>query len=210
VALRTIILLLTLSPLALAQQLTISPASLPDAGVGNNYYVELHASGGTAPYAWKLSGALPDGLAFDSNSATFTGIPAKAGSYRFTVTLTDAGRRSASRSFTLRVNTGDTIQIAWTKPPLIAGGAVSGEVEISNPGSETFDVTFIAVAVSENGRATALGYQRFNLGKGKQRIPFGSTLPRGTYVVHADAVGEIARTLTIRRARLQSPLLLVP
>jgi hypothetical protein len=36
-------------------------------------------------------------------------------------------------------------------------------------------------------------------------IPFGDTLPSGAYVVHADAVGEVAEKNQIYRARLQTP-----
>jgi hypothetical protein len=36
-------------------------------------------------------------------------------------------------------------------------------------------------------------------------IPFGSSLPYGKYVVHADAVGELESANRIYRARLQTP-----
>ena len=201
--------LLAFSPFAYAQ-LSISPASLPAASLGENYYQELHAADGSAPYRWRVSGQLPPGITFDTPSATLAGIPTAAGDYRFTITIADSSRHTASRTYLLRIGLGTTITIAWTRAPAVAGGAISGEVEVSNPGREAFDLTFIAVAVNEIGRATALGYQRFSLGPGKQRIPFGTTLPRGSYVVHADAVGEIARSRTIRRARLQSSPLSVP
>jgi hypothetical protein len=37
------------------------------------------------------------------------------------------------------------------------------------------------------------------------QIPFGETLPPGTYVVHADAVAEIPSKNSILRQRLQTP-----
>jgi hypothetical protein len=50
-----------------------------------------------------------------------------------------------------------------------------------------------------------LGYQEFTLRSGaEQVIPFGSNPGPGTYVVHADAVAEIASTNTIYRARKQT------
>ena len=60
----------------------------------------------------------------------------------------------------------------------------------------------------ENGRATAIGYQRFPLKKGTTdfEIPFGETVARGYYVVHADGVAEVAEKNQIHRARLQTPV----
>jgi len=36
-------------------------------------------------------------------------------------------------------------------------------------------------------------------------LPFGETLPRGGYVVHVDAIGEVAARNVIHRQRLQTP-----
>ena len=58
-----------------------------------------------------------------------------------------------------------------------------------------------------NGRATAIGYQHFVLRRGTtaMELPFGETLPHGGYVVHVDAVGEVAPKNLIYRERLQTP-----
>ena len=193
-----------------AAQLSLAPTRLPNPTLGEIYYQELHVADGAAPYSWAVRGKLPPGISFDVPSATLTGTPSVPGDYRFSISVTDSSRHSASREYLVRVVEGTAITIEWTRVPAATNGRIDGEVEISNPSTETFDLTFIAVAVNEIGRATALGYQRFHLGSGKQKIAFGTTLPRGTYVVHADAVGEIARTRTIRRARLQSKALSLP
>ena len=191
-------------------QISLTPTSLPDAAPGQNYYQELHATGGSAPYRWSARGRLPPGITFDTPSATLTGIPTTPGEYRFAIAVSDSRAHSATRNYVLRVPEGETLKVSWVKVPAVANGAIAGEVEIENPGAESYDLTFIAVAVNEIGRATALGYQHFTLAPGKQRVPFSATLPRGTYVVHADAVGEVARLRTIRRARLQTSPLAVP
>ena len=201
---------ISIMPNLAAAQLSISPARLPNPILGELYYQELQVTDGAKPYQWSVRGKLPPGITFDYPSATLTGIPTTPGEYRFTISLTDASRHSVSRDYLVRIGETTSITIEWTRVPVAANGRIDGEVEIANPSNETFDLTFIAVAVNEIGRATALGYQRFNLGLGKQKIAFGTTLPRGTYVVHADAVGEIARTRTIRRARLQSKALSLP
>lgn len=192
-----------------AAQVIVAPERLPDAAVGVNYYVELRASGGTAPYRWSIRGQLPPGVTFDAPSTTLTGIAEKDGSYRLAVSVTDSAGRSATRQYTLRVASGG-LEIVWTKAPAVGSGGIFGEVEITNSGREPFDLTFICLAVGNNGRATAIGYQHLKLAPGKQRIPFGSALPSGSYVVHADAVAEFLRTGAIQRARLQTRALSIP
>jgi len=64
----------------------------------------------------------------------------------------------------------------------------------------------VILAVAENGRATAIGYQHFPLNAGitSFEIAFGETLPRGAYVVHVDAIAEVPPKDAIYRARLQT------
>jgi len=61
--------------------------------------------------------------------------------------------------------------------------------------------------VNEYGKAFALGYQRFELKPDnlKVEIPFNSTLPRGRYKVHADAIAQISARHAIYRNRLETP-----
>jgi hypothetical protein len=61
------------------------------------YTATLHGKGGLPWYGWSLeSGALPDGLGLDADTGEITGQPAKAGSYTFTVRLTDSSEKKAS------------------------------------------------------------------------------------------------------------------
>jgi hypothetical protein len=80
-------------------------------------------------------------------------------------------------------------------------------VKVSNQTGEDFDLTFVVLAVNDIGRATAIGYQHFNLKHETLdfEIPFGENLPPGGYVVNVDVVAEIAETNTIHRARLVTP-----
>ena len=70
---------------------------------------------------------------------------------------------------------------------------------------DTFDLTVVIVAVAENGRATAIGYEHFPLKAGATnvQISFGNTLPHGAYVIHADAIAEIPNRNVILRQRLR-------
>lgn len=57
--------------------------------VGSPYSLTFQANGGAQPYEWDVSpGTLPDGLSLNS-SGTLAGIPTIAGSYSFTVRVTD-------------------------------------------------------------------------------------------------------------------------
>jgi len=94
----------------------------------------------------------------------------------------------------------------WKKYARVSGNRVEGSVVVSNSTEDDFDFTFIVLAVAEDGRATAIGYQRFDLKSGVDslELPFGETLPRGAYVVHVDAVAEVPPKDAIYRARLQT------
>jgi hypothetical protein len=96
--------------------------------------------------------------------------------------------------------------LEWKKEARVAANRIDGSVQVSNGTEDDFDLTFIVLAVAENGRAVAIGYQRFPLKTGTTafEIPFGETLPKGNYVVHVDVVAEVAPTAAIYRARLQT------
>ena len=81
-----------------------------------------------------------------------------------------------------------------------------GSVQVSNETPDDIDLTFVVMAVAGNGRATAIGYQHFPLKSATDsfEIPFGDTLPRGTYMVHVDAVAEVPPKDAIYRTRLQT------
>lgn len=55
----------------------ITPETLPEAIAGRPYTVALAADGGQGPLHWSLDGALPDGLAFDTDTGLLKGTPAK-------------------------------------------------------------------------------------------------------------------------------------
>jgi hypothetical protein len=78
---------------------------------------------------------------------------------------------------------------------------------VSNTTADDVDLTFVVMAVASDGRATAIGYQHFVLRRGTmaKELPFGETLPHGGYVVHVDAVGEVAPKNLIYRERMQTP-----
>ena len=81
------------SPSAPAAALTITTTSLPGGTVNQAYSQPVTATGGTTPYSWAVvSGSLPPGLSLSPTgtpSATISGTPTTAGTYNFTVQVTD-------------------------------------------------------------------------------------------------------------------------
>jgi hypothetical protein len=71
--------------------LQVTTTSLPAATGGSAYTATLAATGGVAPYTWSVSaGSLPPGLTLDSSTGVISGVPDVAGTYTFTVKVTDA------------------------------------------------------------------------------------------------------------------------
>ncbi len=81
-----------------------SPASLPRGISGTAYSDTLQASGGQAPYTWAVTGgSLPPGISLDA-SGQISGTPATAGTYNFTVSVTDScptGTQQVQQGFSL-------------------------------------------------------------------------------------------------------------
>jgi large repetitive protein len=90
------------STTTIAYALTISPTLTP-AVINVGYMSAIAVSGGVTPYSCALTtGALPPGVALASD-CSFSGIPTSAGSFSFTVTVSDAGGGSGTQVFTLLV-----------------------------------------------------------------------------------------------------------
>ncbi len=194
--------------------LSIGPASLPAATAGANFRSRITVTGGSQPYTWQMvDGKLPPGLKLSLATGAISGVPTTPGTYRFAIVATDSyiPANRAQRSYTINVTAALTVE--WKSPPAVHGQALEGSVVVSNLTVQDVTLTVIVMGVNEIGRATALGYQEFTLRSGAQQvIPFGSSAGSGTYIVHADAVAEVARTNSIFRARKQTtePLVIQP
>jgi hypothetical protein len=62
-------------------------------------YLQMTATGGTAPYNWSASG-LPTGTSINSSTGVIAGTVTQFGTYTVTVSATDAAGRSGSTQFT--------------------------------------------------------------------------------------------------------------
>jgi hypothetical protein len=201
------------TPASFAQTRTASPAAvLPNGFLGQAYYYQLGTpQQGTPPWRFRsVRGSLPPGIALDS-AGVLSGTPTAPGEFHFTLEATDSSPKPVAKTRDYVLTVPPPLTIAWTQPPQVsAGGAIAGEIQVTIGSAHALDLTVIVVAVNTVNKAFALGYQHGSLGTGSQSISFGSTLPRDTYVVHADAIAEDSETGKIYRARLQTGPLTVP
>ncbi len=191
-----------------APPLAITTESLWQGTAREDYHFQLQATGGKPPLRWSIAGGeFPSGMTLDSSNGTLSGTPATAGDFHFSVTVADSGTpaHSVNKEFTLRVVA--PLLLQWSRLPRVQGTRVEGSVKVSNDSSNDFDLTVIVVGVNEFGKAFALGYEHVDLktDTANLEIPFGSTVPQGAYVVHADAIAEVMSKNAIYRQRLQTP-----
>ncbi|QIK63863.1 hypothetical protein G7068_12160 [Leucobacter viscericola] len=106
-------------------KVSITTGSLPAGRVSASYSAVLAATG-TAPFAWSVTnGNLPDGLKLDRASGKLSGVPTKAGTFKFTVTVEDSAG-SASKVFSITVKQDDvTACVAPRKVPVFADTPLS-------------------------------------------------------------------------------------
>ncbi len=194
-------------PLAIVDQ------PLPSVETDLEFHGTLHATGGYPPYTWTVTkGDLPEGISFGPDG-TFFGRTEKTGSFTVTVKVEDSHRPQNVVTKEIKIGSVSSLVIDWQEPPKAHDNRIDGSLQVTNGSTEGFDLTVIIVAVAGDGRATAIGYQHFPLNPGTKnlQIPFGNTMPFGSYTVHADAIAEIAKKNTILRRRLQtlSPISIV-
>jgi hypothetical protein len=206
---RAVAILVCFCSLLVAQvpPLAIVEEPLPGVSVGIEFHYFFHAAGGYPPYVWTVaSDDLPEGVTL-SLEGLLSGRATKPGSYTVTVKVVDSIRPAHTASKEFKITIASSLLVEWHQPPKVAGNRIDGSLQVTNGSTESFDLTVIVVAVAENGRATAIGYQHFPLNPGAKevQIPFGNTLPHGAYVIHADAIAEIPNRNTILRQRLQTP-----
>ena len=192
---------------AQAPPLAVVDEALPPLDAGVEFHMLLHASGGVPLYVWSVvSGDLPEGITL-TPEGLLAGRPAKPGAFTFTLKVEDSGHPAHTINKEFKAVVIASLLIEWLQPPKVRDNRIDGVVQLSNGSKDDFDLTVIIVAVADNGRATAIGYEHFPLksGAASVQLPFGNTLPHGAYVIHADAIAEIPTRKAILRQRLQTP-----
>jgi hypothetical protein len=183
----------------------VTEKALPKAILAARYESKLEATGGVPPRSWEVvAGQLPPGLSLDPVSGTISGTPTALGQFRFAVEVSDSDdpADTRSREFTLTVIS--ALVLEWKSAPGVTPEGIVGSVKLANQTANDLDLTMIVLAVNEIGKAFVLGYQHFTFAAQTTmpEITFGSGLPRGNYIVHADVIAEAPTA--IYRARLQT------
>ena len=88
----------------------------PGGEVGVTYSDQLTVTGGTSPFTWSVSaGTLPAGLTLGASTGLLSGTPTAAGTYSFTVKVTDHAGLTATEPVTLTVIAGPSL--SFPAPP---------------------------------------------------------------------------------------------
>ena len=156
--------------------ITLSPASLAGATVGTAYTQTVTASGGTAPYAFAVSGgALPPGISLATNGA-LSGTPTASGTFTVTISATDARGCTGSREYTIVVSPAPCPTITLSPPSLPGGtvGAAYNQTITASGGSGPYKFTVVggtlpagltlSSAGALTGTPTAAGTFNFTIG----------------------------------------------
>ena len=103
-----------------AAPLSITTSSLPGGTLNASYTATLTASGGTLPYTWAIvSGSLPTGLSL--NGGIISGTATAAGTFNFTVQVTDSTNPMQTATKALSIAVGGVPQ----KPILIISSSAN-------------------------------------------------------------------------------------
>lgn len=189
---------------AIGEPLEVTTTSPPKGYLHRSYEFQLEARGGIAPLEWEITaGVLPRGMRLSSDGRV-TGNPTETGDFRIRVTVTDSGRPPRQKSQELVLTVVAPLVLEWSRYPQVVGRRVECAIRVSNETGDNFDLTLIALAVNEIGRATAVAYQHFVLPKNTadMELSFGENLPLGVYELNVDAVAEVPESNVIHRARL--------
>ncbi len=105
--------------------LNITTDTLPDGVLGESYGLGVAADGGRLPLIWSVvSGIIPAGVSFDSNSGTFSGNAGASGQFAVALEVLDASGATARRAYNFEVRPPgvDRLQITTATLPNASAG----------------------------------------------------------------------------------------
>ena len=130
-----------------AAPLSVLTGALPSATVGTPYSQSLQGGGGQAPYTWLVTlGSLPPGLILASNG-TLSGTPTSNGTYTFTVQVTDAGSRTATKALSVVVGVSAVVTITTSSLPDSVVGAAYAQTLAASGGIAPYTWAIVSGAL---------------------------------------------------------------
>ncbi|MGN6770163.1 MAG: autotransporter domain-containing protein [Rhizobiaceae bacterium] len=139
-------------------EITIDPTTIPDGEVGASYGpLKLTASGGTAPYTFRITaGVMPAGISLRSDG-TIQGTPTNSGIANFTVEVTDANSATAMRSYSLTIKSPDVLVSVPSLPDGKVNTAYPGVRLIASGGTGPYEFAVVAGKLPNGVQLTADG-----------------------------------------------------
>jgi len=135
-----------------APTITLAPSTLPAGQFGVAYNQTITASGGTAPYSYAVTGALPTGITL-SSAGVLSGTPLDINSFNITVTATDSLGFTGTAPYTLVIANNPPVANPDTAQTLEAQA-----VTIPVTGNDTGTITSIAITTGPaHGAASVSG-----------------------------------------------------
>ncbi|MGH9468663.1 MAG: Ig domain-containing protein [Terriglobales bacterium] len=185
---------------------------LPEPQAGVPYRAQLQAVGGEPPYSWSIvSGQLPEGVELDEATGAITGVAGSDASFAVLVEIRDAATPPLVETRLLPSGNAAPLAMSWKQKPQVSGQNITGSVEVQNQSGQTVELTVMAVAVNQVGKAFSLRYfhKQLHEKQATGELPFSVFLPPGTYTVEVDAVAAVSQNV-IYRQRLEMPGLAIP
>jgi hypothetical protein len=192
------------SPLAIA-----GTCPMPQAHVGTAYLQRFSASGGVAPYRFRLDGALPAGLELSADGSV-RGTPVGVSQTDFEIEAIDANGWSVPKSCSLQVSLPDLPAFRLAAVPSTLAPASNGPVatlELSRAYSLPVQGEFVLSVEPDTGSfepSINRADPRVRFSNGEQRLRF--TIPAGALQATAPIVstGTVAGLVTVRVMNLSA------
>ncbi|WP_233235064.1 autotransporter domain-containing protein [Bordetella sp. LUAb4] len=127
-----------------AAPLVVSPAAgaLAAGTVGTPYSQTFSITGGTAPYSVSMTGALPDGLAFDASTLKLSGTPtpAASASNAFSLNVGDAAGATATLAYTLAITSNPPVANPVAANVAAGAGASAIVIDVTGGAPSRVDI----------------------------------------------------------------------